>query len=209
MSHLLLASESVSEEAIGGVAERIASLQSIHFDFQSGLLAIALLLIVSIGSEKIASKTGIPGSLVLFFLGLFCHITTFSLEKFPLEEVHVVALTVLLFFSGLSFDRSLLRKNKLLSSSIQLAVFGTILSMLFLVIYLRIGMGIFSSTAGILQEIPGNIFSLMAVVIVAALSVQDWNSFVFVSNMLLHVSEADNYFSYYPDLIFQEIDFYL
>ena len=181
MSHLLLASESVSEEAIGGVAERIASLQSIHFDFQSGLLAIALLLIVSIGSEKIASKTGIPRSLVLFFLGLFSHITTFSFEKFPPEEVHVVALTVLLFFSGLSFDRSLLRKNKLLSSSIQLAVFGTILSMLFLVIYLRIGMGIFSSTAGILQEIPGNIFSLMAVVIVAALSVQDWNSFVFVS----------------------------
>ena len=184
MNWLLLASESVPAEAVTDVTERFEGLESLHFDFQSGLLAIAILLIVSIGSEKFGSKIGIPGSIILFFLGLFSHVTGFSFENFPLEEVHVVALSVLLFFSGLSFDRSLLKRNKLLSRSIQLAVFGTVLSMLFLIIYLRIGMGLFSSTVGILEGIPANIFSLISVVIVAALSVQDWNSFVFVSNQV-------------------------
>ena len=184
MNWLLLASESVPAEAVADVTERFEGLESLHFDFQSGLLAIAILLIVSIGSEKFGSKIGIPGSIILFFLGLFSHVTGFSFENFPLEEVHVVALSVLLFFSGLSFDRSLLKRNKLLSRSIQLAVFGTVLSMLFLIIYLRIGMGLFSSTVGILEGIPANIFSLISVVIVAALSVQDWNSFVFVSNQV-------------------------
>ena len=182
MNWHLLATESVPAEAVAEVTERLEGLESLHFDFQSGLLAIAVLLIVSIGSEKFGSKVGIPGSIILFFLGLFSHVTGFSFENFPLEEVHVVALSVLLFFSGLSFDRSLLKRNKLLSRSIQLAVFGTVLSMLFLTIYLRIGMGVFGSTAGILEGIPGNIFSLMSVIIIAALSVQDWNSFVFVSH---------------------------
>ena len=180
----LLATESVPAESVAEVAERLEGLESLGFDFQSGLLAIAVLLIVSIVSEKFGSKVGIPGSIILFFLGLFSHVTGFSFEHFPLEEVHVVALSVLLFFSGLSFDRSLLKRNKLLSRSIQLAVFGTVLSMVFLTIYLRIGMGVFSSTAGILEGIPGNVFSLMAVVIIAALSVQDWNSFVFVSHKI-------------------------
>ena len=178
MNQLFLAVESLPVEAVERAEE---GLQSLHFSFQSGLLAIALLLIVSIIADKFGSKIGIPGSIILFFAGLFCHVYGYSFENFPLEQIHVVALSVLLFFSGLSFDRSLLRRNQLLTRSVQLAVFGTIISMIFWLFYIRFGVSIFSNYFGILDEVTTTSFGLMSVVIVACLAVQDWNSFSFVS----------------------------
>ena len=97
----------------------------LHFSFETGLLALSCLLVVSIFTEKVGLQIGIPGSIFLFFAGLFSHISGFSFESFPLEEIHVVALSVLLFFGGLSFDRSLLRRRRQLLGSVCLAVFGT------------------------------------------------------------------------------------
>ena len=108
------------------VAVEIAHL---HFSFETGLLGLSCLLILSILTEKLGLRIGIPGSIFLFFAGLFSHVSGFGFARFPLEEIHVVALSVLLFFSGLSFDRRLLKRSRQLLSSVWLAVFGTILSM--------------------------------------------------------------------------------
>ena len=79
--------------------------------------------------DKLGAKFGMPGSILLFFSGLFFHISGYNFDLFPLEELHVVALSILLFFSGLSFEGCLLRKNKVLPNSIYLALFGTFISM--------------------------------------------------------------------------------
>ena len=166
-------------------AAKIAeSLPVLHFSFSSALLSLSLLILVSILFEKLGVKLGIPGSIFLFFAGLFSHVCGFSFESFPLEELHVVALCILLFFSGLSFDRSILRENKVLSNSISLALFGTLVSIFFWLIYLLLGFGLFQNVFGYLSGVSQEFISLIVVVVIFSIAVQDWNSFVFVSNRI-------------------------
>jgi len=103
---------------------------------------------------------------------------------FSLEEIRVIALSILLFFSGLSFEGSLLRANKVLSSSVLLALFGTFLSMVFWLFYLGFGFAFFQDAFGYLQGVEPSIVWLAAVSAVFSLAVQDWNSFVFVSKRI-------------------------
>ena len=160
------------------------NLPVIHFSFPAALLSLSLLILVSILFEKLGVRLGIPGSIFLFFAGLFSHLSGFSLESFPIEELHVVALCILLFFSGLSFDRSLLRKNKVLSNSISLALFGTLLSMFFWLLYLLVGFGLFQNVFGYLEGVKSEFISLIVVTVVFSIAVQDWNSFMFISKRI-------------------------
>jgi len=173
--------ERVGVEATEAIIDK---LPSFNFSFTYGLLALSLLILVSIVFDKLGLKLGIPGSIFLFFIGLFFHLSGFSFETFPLEELHVVALCILLFFSGLSFDRTILKRNNLLVNSVSLAVFGTVLSMAFWLIYLRIGFGVFHQYFGYLQAVQPRFITLFAVTVVFSISVQDWNSFVFVSKRI-------------------------
>ena len=168
-------------EAAEGFFEGITSF---HFTFESALLCLSLLIISSIVFDKLGAKFGMPGSILLFFSGLFFHISGYNFDLFPLEELHVVALSILLFFSGLSFEGCLLRKNKVLPNSIYLALFGTFISMLFWLFYLGLGFSFFQSNFGYLEGVPSSIVWLAAVAAVFSLAVQDWNSFVFVSKKI-------------------------
>ena len=137
----------LTEEGIKDVVQGVASF---HFSFISALVCLSLLIVVSIIFDKLGAKLGIPGSIFLFFCGLFFHVSGYNFELFPVEEIHVVALSILLFFSGLSFDGALLRKNKVLPNSILLALFGTFLSMIFWLLYLGFGFSFTGTThAGI------------------------------------------------------------
>ena len=180
----LLLEEPLEEIGVEAAEAIIEKLPSFNFSFTYALLALSLLILVSIFFDKFGLKLGIPGSIFLFFIGLFSHMSGFNFETFPLEELHVVALCILLFFSGLSFDRTILKRNNLLVNSISLAVFGTVLSMAFWLIYLRIGFGIFQQHLGYLQDVPPRFISLFVVTVVFSISVQDWNSFVFVSKRI-------------------------
>ena len=180
-SILALIGPATEAETAGEVHQ---NLPVIHFSFPAALLSLSLLILVSILFEKLGVRLGIPGSIFLFFAGLFSHLSGFSLESFPIEELHVVALCILLFFSGLSFDRSLLRKNKVLSNSISLALFGTLLSMFFWLLYLLVGFGLFQNVFGYLEGVKGEFISLIVVTIVFSIAVQDWNSFMFISKRI-------------------------
>lgn len=130
--------------------------------------------------DKFGIKLSIPGSLFLFLLGLSINIANFTFDMIPLEQVHVIALCVLLFFSGLTSDRLLLKRSNLLFSSMQLAIFGTAFSMLFWLVYVRFGLGIFQKF-GYAQGVENGVLTLVTVVIIYSLSVSDWNSFSFVA----------------------------
>tara|TARA_X000000950_G_scaffold104700_1_gene131992 strand:+ start:798 stop:2207 length:1410 start_codon:yes stop_codon:yes gene_type:complete len=160
------------------------NLPVIHFSFPAALLSLSLLILFSILFEKLGVRLGIPGSIFLFFAGLCSRLSGFSLESFPIEELHVVALCILLFFSGLSFDRSLLRKNKVLSNSISLALFGTLLSMFFWLLYLLVGFSLFQNVFGYLEGVKREFISLIVVTVVFSIAVQDWNSFMFISKRI-------------------------
>ena len=157
---------------------------SFNFTFESALLCLSLLIVLSIIFDKLGVRLGMPGSILLFFSGLFFHLSGYSFELFPLEQLHVVALSILLFFSGLSFESCLLRTNKVFPNSVLLAIFGTFISMLFWLLYLGIGFSFFQVNLGYLKSVPSNIVWLTAVSAVFSLAVQDWNSFVFVSKKI-------------------------
>ena len=168
-------------KAAEGLFEGITSF---NFTFESALLCLSLLIILSIVFDKLGVRLGIPGSILLFFSGLFFHASGYNFDLFPLEQLHVVALSILLFFSGLSVESCLLRKNKVLPNSICLALFGTFVSMVFWLFYLGIGFSFFQINLGYLKGVPSNIVWLAAVSAVFSLAVQDWNSFVFVSKKI-------------------------
>ena len=153
---------------------------SLNISFQTSLIAFSLLLIISVMCDKFGIKLSIPGSLFLFLLGLSINIANFTFDMIPLEQVHVIALCVLLFFSGLTSDRLLLKRSNLLFSSMQLAIFGTAFSMLFWLVYVRFGLGIFQKF-GYAQGVENGVLTLVTVVIIYSLSVSDWNSFSFVA----------------------------
>ena len=62
----------------------------------------------------------------------------------------------------------------------QLAIFGTAFSMLFWLVYVRFGLGIFQKF-GYAQGVENGVLTLVTVVIIYSLSVSDWNSFSFVA----------------------------
>ena len=162
---------------------------SLSVSFQTTLVALALLLIVSTLCDRFGVKLSVPGSIFLFFLGLLINIANFTFESIPLEQIHVIALCILLFFSGLTLDRSLLRRSNLLFSSVRLALFGTLFSMLFWLFYVRIGLGIFQGL-GYAEDVGPNILTLVSVVIVYSLAVSDWNSFSFVAKRVKRFQEV-------------------
>ena len=167
------------------------SVETLQFSFVYALLSLSLLLIIGIIFDKVGLKLGIPGSIFLFFSGLFFHnVTGFNLETFPLEEIHVVSVTILLFFSGLAFSKSLLKRSKILISSLLLAVFGTLFSMIIGLILLRLGFGFLQVYFNLLPNVEPQKLWLIATAIVFSLAVQDWNSFTFVSNKIADFREV-------------------
>mgnify|MGYP004140096829 CR=1 FL=1 len=146
-----------------GIKDVVQGVASFHFTFISALVCLSLLIILSIVFDKFGAKMGIPGSIFLFFCGLFFHVSGYNFELFPVEEIHVVALSILLFFSGLSFDGALLRQNKVLPNSILLALLGTFLSMIFWLVYLRFGFSIFQNTFSYLEGVNSSNLWLLAV----------------------------------------------
>ena len=163
--------------------EASESLTASDISFRSGLLSFSVLILVSTVCDKIGMKLSIPGSIFLFIAGLFINISGFTFESIPLEQVHVAPLCVLLFFSGLTIDRSILRRSNLLFSSLRLAFLGTATSMLFWLFYVRLGLGAFSHF-GYASSVQPKMLTLMSVVMVYSMAVHDWNSFSFVARKL-------------------------
>ena len=182
----IFATESTETGVFEGAREATTSL---GMSFQTTLVALALLLIISTLCDKFGVKLSVPGSIFLFLLGLVINVANFTFESIPLEQIHVIALCILLFFSGLTLDRSLLRRSNLLFSSIRLALFGTLFSMLFWLFYVRIGLQIFQGF-GYAEGVGPNILTLVSVVIVYSLSVSDWNSFSFVARRVKRFQEV-------------------
>ena len=182
-SNLFSFTLSHAHQGLGEAEKALNSASSLQFSFQGALVFFALLVIVSTIFDKIGRKLSIPGTIFIFFLGLFSNFAGFSYETVPLEQVHIVALCILLFFSGLTFDRSLLKENKLLVSSILLALLGTVLSMIFWIFYVRYGLSFFAFV-GYVKGLEPKILTLMTVVMVYSLAVHDWNSYTFVRNRI-------------------------
>ena len=171
--------ETLQNSGLGEAENALNSFTTLQFSFQGALLGFALLVIVSTIFDKIGAKLSIPGSIFLFSLGLISNFSGFSFESMPLEQVHIVALCILLFFSGLTFDQSVLKDNKLFVSSILLALLGTVVSMVFWVFYVRYGLNFFA-LLGYAEGIEPKMLTMMTVIIVYSMAVHDWNSYAFV-----------------------------
>jgi len=62
------------------------AVEHLHFSFETGLLALSCLLVVSILTEKVGLRMGIPGSIFLCFAGLFRTYLDLALKAFRLKR---------------------------------------------------------------------------------------------------------------------------
>lgn len=65
------------------VEQSLAQAATLHFSFETGLLALSCLLILSIFTEKIGRRLGIPSAIFLFLLVCFFMFPASALRVFP------------------------------------------------------------------------------------------------------------------------------
>jgi len=140
------------------------------------LAVIGFILIFSIIVDRYALKIGVPGALALFVVGVLLQPTAqtgFSHKSF--EHLHIVALCLLLFYSGVKICRRYFRRREFLLPSLLLSSLGVLLF---------IGVGGLVVYTLLSATIPGFAGSqqplLIAVALTYSIAPQDWGAYSFV-----------------------------
>ena len=140
------------------------------------LAAIGLVLVLSIVIERFALRVGIPGALALFGCGVAIQpISSFDFEHRGFAGLHVVALSLLLFYSGVKICRRYFSRQDFLVPSLLLSVFGVFVVIIFGSALVYFGLSAFS---------PGFVTSNQPVLIALAMAFcmapLDWGAFTFI-----------------------------
>ena len=73
----------IGDRGFGVFEQSLAQAAPMHFSFETGLLALSCLLILSIFTEKIGRRLGISGAIFLFLLVYFFMFPALALRVFP------------------------------------------------------------------------------------------------------------------------------
>jgi NhaP-type Na+/H+ or K+/H+ antiporter len=179
ISILAAAAESPTQLAVPaaeavGVAERVGieALGSLPVQ----LAAIGAILVFSIVIDRYALRIGIPGALALFGAGVA--IQPMSNEAFDhkgFEDLHVIALCLLLFYSGVKICRRYFRLQEFVVPSLLISVFGVfiVIAVGSLVMYYALSL---VNAEYISSEQP----LLIALALAYCIAPLDWGAFAFI-----------------------------
>jgi potassium/hydrogen antiporter len=160
----------------GGSSELV---QGIDLAFPVTLGAVGLLMIASVVVEKYALRLGVPSAVALFGIGLAVNVEALKIDIHKFEEIHILALCVMLFYSGVTISRSIYRCRKLFLSTLAFSLVGT-------------GIMVFLGTVinwGVLELLVPDYSIrqfqwLPPLAIAYAMAAQDWGAFSFVSKRI-------------------------
>lgn len=165
--------------ALHSVVQSPKPLQLASFPMQ--LAAIGLVLVMSIVVDRFALRIGVPGALALFGTGMAIqptHLSRLSESTFDhksFESLHVIALCLLLFYSGVKLCRRYFSRQDYLIPSLLLSVLGALMVIV-------IGTGVMYFALGSIETR----FSASAQPILIAMAMAyciaplDWGSFSFL-----------------------------
>jgi potassium/hydrogen antiporter len=163
-----------AEKAAAPIAESLNTLDLKSLPIQ--LAAIGAVLVLSIVVDRYALRIGIPGALALFGAGVAIQPmanTAFDHKSF--ENLHVIALCLLLFYSGVKICRRYFGRQDFIVPSLLLSVFG---------VFIVIGVGgilMYFFLGTMLPEYNTSEQPLLiAMALAYCIAPQDWGAFSFI-----------------------------
>ena len=144
--------------------------------FPIQLALVGAVLVLSIVVDRYALKIGIPGALALFGIGVALQPTSsLGYEHKFFEDLHVIALCLLLFYSGVKLCRRYFHRKDFLVSSLLLSIVG-------IFIFVAIGsLVMFAALSLIYGEFRSSGQPLLVAMALAyCMAPQDWGAFTFV-----------------------------
>jgi len=155
----------------GEATHRLASLS-----LPIQLAAIGAVLILSIVIDRYALRIGIPGALALFGAGVAIQpISNNAFNHKNFEHLHVIALCLLLFYSGVKICRRYFNRRDFIVPSLMLSVFGV-----FLVIAIGSIIMFFTLNSSNPEFRTSGQPLMIALALAYCIAPQDWGAFTFI-----------------------------
>jgi NhaP-type Na+/H+ or K+/H+ antiporter len=155
----------------GEAAQRLTSLS-----LPIQLAAIGAILILSIVIDRYALRIGIPGALALFGAGVAIQpISNNAFDHKNFEHLHVIALCLLLFYSGVKICRRYFNRRDFIIPSLMLSVFGV-----FLVIAIGSIIMLFTLDGSDPEFRTSGQPLMIALALAYCIAPQDWGAFTFI-----------------------------
>lgn len=136
-------------------------------------------MIASVAVEKYALRLGVPTAVSLFGIGLSLNVEALEIDAHKFETIHILALCVMLFYSGVTISRDIYSNRKLLVSTVAFSIVGTTIMLLLGTV---INWGVLEALipSYSLREFQW----LPPLGIAYAMAAQDWGAFSFVSKRI-------------------------
>ena len=140
------------------------------------LAVIGAILVSSIIIDRYALRVGIPGALALFGAGVIIQPTSnYSFDHKGFEDLHIIALSLLLFYTGVKICRRYFRRQDFIAPSLLLSVLGVfvVIAVGSVVMYYALGA---VNAEYISSEQP----LLIALSLAYCIAPLDWGAFTFI-----------------------------
>lgn len=140
------------------------------------LAAIGAILIFSIVIDRYALRIGIPGALALFGVGVAIQpMSNAAFDHKGFEDLHVIALCLLLFYSGVKICRRYFRLQQFIVPSVLISVFGV-----FIVIAVGSAVMYYALSAINAEYVTSEQPLLIALALAYCIAPLDWGAFSFI-----------------------------
>ena len=153
--------------------------QGIDLSFPAILGSVGLLMIASVVVEKYALRLGVPSAVALFGIGLLVNVEAMKIDVHKFEVIHILALCVMLFYSGVTISRGIYRCRRLLVATLLFSLIGTAIMVLLGTV---INWGVLELLVP--EYALREYHWLPPLAIAYAMAAQDWGAFSFVSKRI-------------------------
>jgi len=156
------AAEAVRAEALGSLPVQLA--------------AIGAILVFSIVIDRYALRIGIPGAIALFGAGVAIQpMSNSAFDHKGFEDLHVIALCLLLFYSGVKICRRYFKRQEFVIPSLLISVFGV-----FIVIAVGSVVMYYALSAVNAEYVTSEQPLLIALALAYCIAPLDWGAFTFI-----------------------------
>ena len=172
-------------EAAGNVAEPLRQAAEPLREASNGigmtnlplqLAAIGAVLVLSIVIDRYALRIGIPGALALFGAGVAIQpMSESAFDHNSFESLHVIALCLLLFYSGVKICRRYFRRQEFVVPSLLLSIFGVFIVIAVGSVVMYYALGAINSQYQTSEQ-P----LLIALALAYCVAPLDWGAFTFI-----------------------------
>lgn len=180
---LLAQTSEPGEAVLGSVLQSPQTLTLASLPVQ--LAAIGLVLVISIVVDRYALRIGVPGALALFGAGVVIQpVSGSSFDHKGFESLHVIALCLLLFYSGVKLCRRYFKRQDYLIPSLLLSVLGVLMVIV-------IGAGVMYFALGSIEARFSTSSQplLIAMAMSYCIAPLDWGSFSFLVKRVRRFSD--------------------